>query len=104
MRPHLKESVRLLQNEAAANQKKRQPYTPLTQQIRNLTGTLPPAILQRAWLMSEFVSKLSGKYRDNPHPQHVATALRETGWKSKRIWRDGYAGRRVWIYSVGSQS
>lgn len=103
MLPHLKESIRRLQEEATANQYNHREYTPLAEQIKRLIAAYPPAALTRVWLMSEFIAKLSGKYRDKPHPQHVATALRESGWESKRLWGSGYAGRRVWVFDARSK-
>ncbi len=70
---------------------------PLDQQITELMRSLPPALRDRPWSMDELVSRLSGKYRDRPHPQHVGEALRRLGWKRERRWSDDYDGKRVWV-------
>ena len=48
---------------------------PLTEQISELMLTLPPQLRDRPWSMAELVARLTGKYRDRPHTQHVGMAL-----------------------------
>jgi hypothetical protein len=47
--------------------------------------------------MAEFVSRLDGKYRERPHPQKVAEALKILGWKRIRSWEKGFDGIRIWV-------
>lgn len=72
-------------------------YTPLVQQISALVNSLPSNLVNRPWSMSEFVSRLEGKYKARPHPQKVAEALKILGWKRVRFWRKGYDGVRLWF-------
>ncbi len=69
---------------------------PLTEQISELMLTLPPQLRDRPWSMAELVARLTGKYRDRPHTQHVGMALRQLGWRRERRWGRGYDGVRVW--------
>lgn len=72
------------------------PHKPLTDQITELMSSLPPALRDRPWNMSELVQRLSGKYRTRPHPQQVGDALRKLGWVRKRVYGD-YGGLRIWL-------
>ena len=65
-------------------------------QITELIASLPPLQWNRKWSMSEFVARLEGRYRDRPHPQMIAAALRRLGWRSKRDWTNNGGGRRYW--------
>jgi hypothetical protein len=70
---------------------------PLTIQIQELMASLPPALRDRPWAMADLCARLQGKYRDHPHPQLVAQACRQLGWKQLRLYNNGYRGIRVWI-------
>jgi hypothetical protein len=70
--------------------------TPLDQQISELMRALPPRELNRPWLMEEFVSRLNGRYRVNPHAMRVGEALRKLGWVRRRDWSRAGGGRRYW--------
>ena len=70
---------------------------PLTDQITDLINSLPSNLANRPWSMSEFVSRLEGKYKARPHPQKIAEALRVLGWKRMRYWEKGFDGARVWL-------
>lgn len=72
-------------------------FKPLPQQIEELMSSLPSPLRNRLWTMADFVSKLKGKYRANPHPQQIAMALLTLGWSRRRIWGGGYNGARVWV-------
>jgi hypothetical protein len=73
---------------------------PLTNQISDFIKTLPPPLINKPWMMAEFVSRLEGKYRTRPHPQKVAEALRILGWRRVRYWKKGYDGVRLWIKEI----
>lgn len=70
---------------------------PLDQQIQEFMRATPPALLQRPWSMSELVARLSGKYRDRPHPQLVGHSLRRLAWTRVRRWDKGFDGTRLWL-------
>jgi hypothetical protein len=70
---------------------------PLDVQIVELMRTLPPQLRDRFWSMSELVARLSGKYRERPHPQNVGAALLRLGWRKERRYGQGYGGRRLWL-------
>ena len=70
---------------------------PLDAQIVGLLRTLPPQLRNRPWSMAELVQRLSGKYRDRPHAQHVGETLRRLGWQRVRLWKAGADGQRVWV-------
>ena len=70
--------------------------TPLEQQITELMRALPPRELNRPWLMEEFVARLDGRYRTNPHAMRVGEALRKLGWVRRRDWSQAGGGRRYW--------
>lgn len=72
---------------------------PLTDQINELMATIPHALRNRPWTMAELVTRLSGRYNDRPHAQHVGEALRKLGWRRERRWSDGFDGQRVWVPS-----
>ena len=72
---------------------------PLTDQINELMATIPAALRYRPWTMAELVNRLSGRYNDRPHAQHVGEALRKLGWRRERRWSDGFDGQRVWVPS-----
>jgi|688.fasta_scaffold1239487_1 hypothetical protein len=74
-----------------------QKYVPLKLQIQEIMKSTPQQLLNRPWTMSEFVSRLSGKYRLKPHTQLIGQTLRILGWKSVRYWKHGYNGTRVWL-------
>jgi hypothetical protein len=73
---------------------------PLAEQIEELMRSLPPSLRDRPWSMAELVSRLQGKYRDRPHPQHVGIALAHLGWHRERRWGKGYDGARIWLPPV----
>ena len=73
---------------------------PLTEQITELMQSLPPAMRDRPWTMSELTSRLQGKYRARPHPQMVGMALRTLGWRRVRSYGRGFDGARVWLPPV----
>ena len=70
---------------------------PLTEQIDDLMRSLPPALRSNHRSMSEIVSRLQGKYRDRPHPQHVGQALKQLGWRRIRLYGKGFDGVRLWL-------
>lgn len=76
---------------------------PLTEQITELMNALPPQLRDRPWSMAELVSRLTGKYRERPHAQHVGEALRILGFRYERRWQKGFDGRRLWIPPTRSQ-
>ena len=69
---------------------------PLDQQINELMRSLPPRELNRPWLMEEFVARLDGRYKTNPHAMRVGEALRKLGWVRRRDWSTAGGGRRYW--------
>ena len=71
-------------------------YMPIEQQLTELLSTLPPIELQRPWSMADFISRLTGRYRDNPHRMKVSDALRKLGWVRRRDWSTAGGGRRYW--------
>lgn len=88
------EFMRVNLGNGSCSQKKIQP---LVEQIEALIKSFPPQLLNRPWLMSEFVARLEGQYRARPHPQKVAEALRSLGWERVRNWKKGFDGVRVWL-------
>lgn len=69
---------------------------PIGDQITELMRTLPPAVRDRPWSISEVVEKLEGKFRQRPHAQGVGMALRRLGWNRIRPSGDG-GERRLWV-------
>ena len=83
-------------NDAAENRSDSLPTASLEEQITQLTKSLPPVLVNRPWLISELTNRLTGKYRDRPHPQNVAQALKKLGWVQTRDWTANGCGRRYW--------
>lgn len=77
---------------------------PLPDQITELMQSLPPQLRDRPWAMQELVPRLSGRWRDHPHPQQIAAALRGLSWRSERRYGKGYgsAGTRIWVAPSGA--
>jgi len=69
---------------------------PLEQQIEALMRSLPASEANRLWLIGDIARNLKGTWRDHPHPQHLAEALRKLGWQRKRIY-GSFGGRRFWV-------
>ena len=70
---------------------------PLTEQITELMQSLPPALRDRHWLMTDLVARLAGRYRDRPSAKNVGSALRVLGWRRVRLYSKGFDGARVWL-------
>lgn len=68
----------------------------LTDQLKTLMASMAPAQRNRFWSMSELTVRLKGKYREHPHPQAIAAALRSLGWTYTRLWGAEWEGRRMW--------
>jgi len=86
-------------NDAAENRGDSLPITPsLEEQIAHLTKSLPPVLVNRPWLISELTDRLVGKYRNHPHPENVAQALKKLGWVQTRDWTVNGCGRRFGIH------
>ena len=83
--------------ESSFSDKTKPPYIPLTQQVQDLAKSMPSKMFHRPWSMEELVIRLSGKYRERPHPQKISIALRLLNWKRLRYWKNGYGGIRVWV-------
>lgn len=66
-------------------------------QIQEYIQAMPPALRYRPLLMTELVNQLTGRYKDNPHPQHVGAALRLLGYINVRLWGKQGEGKRVWV-------
>lgn len=96
--PYLKEQINALKQAALEKPNMQRGATPtVKQQLESLLGSVHPTLLDRPWLMQDFVSRLSGKYRTHPHPQEVGEALRSLGWQRIRLWKNGDGGCRVWL-------
>lgn len=72
-------------------------HVPLDAQLWRMMLTIPKGELLRPWHMDEFIVRLEGRYRENPHPRWIGQALRAQGWTQKRLWSSEWGGRRVWI-------
>jgi hypothetical protein len=70
---------------------------PLELQIVQLMRSLPPAVRDRPWLISEFVARLEGKVTTRPPAQAVAQALRRLGWSRVRPFDSSGQGQRLWL-------
>jgi len=105
MKPYLRDHMDTLKRAAQAmSHSTNKTYKPLVEQLKELMCTTPPALLARPWSMSEFVTRLSGKYRASPHAQNVASALLKAGWKPIRLWGPSYLGKRYWVLHNGENS
>lgn len=69
---------------------------PLEQQIEAVMRSLPPVQALRPWSINDLAKHCTGRYRDHPHPQHLASALRKLGWERRRIYGQGQ-GFRFWL-------
>jgi hypothetical protein len=102
MRAYMKEEMAALKSEAercAAVTKHKHPVPavmPLHDQLRRMLVEMPQLQRQRSWSIYELVSQLQGRYRQHPHPQHVARELRALGWTSARVWSSIGYGKRIW--------
>jgi hypothetical protein len=100
MRAYLRDQLEQMKNEARQlSVPRRIPkhyQTPLRQQIELIIAGLPPPLQNRPWGMHELTAQLTGRYRQHPHPQHVAHELRALGWTSQRNWSAQGYGRRIW--------
>ena len=96
--PYLKEQINALK-QAVLDQPNvpMEATPPVQQQLESFLGSVHPTLLERPWLMQDFVTRLCGKYRTHPHPQEVGAALRSLGWKRVRLWKNGDGGCRVWL-------
>jgi hypothetical protein len=99
VRRRLRKEIELkkLQLELASLSATPKAVKPIDVQIVELMLTLPPQLRDRPWSMAELVTRLTGKYRDRPHPQNVGDALRRLGWRKERRYGQGYDGARVWL-------
>ena len=70
---------------------------PLTDQIKALMRSLPPAQRNRYWSMDDLTIRLQGRYNAHPCAGLVGQALRQLGWTQRRDWSQDGGGRRVWI-------
>ena len=96
--PYLKEQINALKQAAEMRHSQNKVDAPtVQQQLESLLGSIHPTLLDRPWLIKDFVVRLCGKYRKHPHPQEVGEALRALGWKRVRLWKNGDGGCRVWI-------
>ena len=72
-------------------------FTPLETQIQQLMASLPENQRNRDWTMQDLISRLTGKYRANPHAMQVAAALRRLAWyQPPRDYSRAGGGVRVW--------
>jgi len=90
--------------QAAANEQRarsRPTATPewvsLEVQIRRWWAQLPPVIRTRRFQITEIAAALRGRYRPRPSPAHVASVLRDLGWREVRDWTSQGLGRRYWL-------
>jgi hypothetical protein len=90
-------ATKKLQLELASLSPSPKSVKPLEDQISELMRTIPSQLRNRPWSMAELVSRLSGKYRDRPHPQCVGQALLRLGWRRERRYGQGFDGVRVWF-------
>lgn len=102
MTPYLRSQIERLKQEAELVVSKQRQNTlrtakPLDIQITELMASLPPAQRHRKWSMAELVSRLEGRYRDNPHPQMIGETLRRLGWSTMRDYSNAGGGRRYWL-------
>lgn len=104
MTPYLRSQIERLKEEAETMAFKQNPtlrtVKPLDTQIIELMATLAPSQRDRRWSMAELVTRLEGRYRDNPHPQMIGEALRRLGWSTVRDWTNAGGGRRYWTSSA----
>jgi transposase len=70
---------------------------PLDQQIVQLMRSLPPAVRDRPWSISELVARLEGKVKTRPPAQAVGQALRRLGWSRVRPFDSSGQGQRLWV-------
>ena len=85
--PYLKEQINALKQAAEMRPSQKKGDAPtVQQQLESLLGSIHPTLLERPWLIQDFVVRLCGKYRAHPHPQEVGEALRSLGWKRVRLW------------------
>lgn len=102
MKPYLRDQMNALKREAELmSHPQSNAYKPLELQLQELMLSTPPALLARPWAMSEFIDRLTGKYRASPHAQNVAIVLLKAGWKPIRLWGSSYLGKRYWILNNG---
>lgn len=102
MKPYLRNHIDTLKRSAQAMPHyTNKTYKPLEKQLEELMRSTPPVLLARPWSMSEFVTRLTGKYRASPHAQNVASALLKAGWKPIRLWGASYLGKRYWVLGGG---
>ena len=102
MRAYMKEKMAALKAEVeryTTIHKSKHPVPavmPLHIQIQRILGEMSQAQSKRSWSIYELVSQLQGRYRQHPHPQHVARELRALGWTSTRVWSSVGYGKRIW--------
>lgn len=73
-------------------------YTPLPEQIATYVLALPPVLRNQPVSIPNLIPHLQGKYREHPHPLHVARALRSLGFTPVRSWRKSVGiGARLWL-------
>lgn len=108
---HLRERIQQLAAQAAAcdlkNQRtketvkgreerrlqQRTDYVPL---IREWMASLPPAMRNRPYPMTEIVRRFPGRYSALPATRVIAAALRHLGWTSHRDWTNAGRNTRYW--------
>lgn len=72
-------------------------WVPLEDQIHRWWAQLPPVIQARRFQITEITAALRGRYRPRPSPAHVASVLRDLGWREVRDWTSQGLGRRYWL-------
>ena len=93
----LSEAANEAEQALQTNQPPLNEYLPLSQQISQLLVSLPESQRNREWRIVDLVEKLSGKYREKPHPMKVADQLRRLGWTQRRDYTREGRGARVWV-------
>jgi hypothetical protein len=81
----------------SAQTQDRPPVQPLEQQVVAIMRSLPPVQALRPWSIGDIAKLCQGTWRENPHPQNLAVALRKLGWERRRIYGQQGGGQRYWL-------
>lgn len=71
-----------------------------TEKISSWINDLPETLQKQSYSIDAIIrlANLVGLYAPYPSPQHVAIALRRSGFRQVRSWRKVDRNRRLWIW------
>jgi hypothetical protein len=75
-------------------------FVSLETQIEKWWASLPAAMQQRRFHVTEIAQQCTGRYRPKPALREVASALRFLGWSQRRDWTLAGRNVRYWVKTL----